>query len=769
MSTNPLNDISRVYLEQVASVDEGYKPIDREKESAMYRRAGNLARTSLSSRGKKKEEAQTKSANIVRAITRQKERERFDRIGQSPQHNEALDPVGREDADINNDGKTDKSDKYLHNRRKAVGKAIAKKTKKKGMKEGFSNWRQDLSEVMTDIEDKKKIIKEKPVENKITINPKLSEAVEEIGGVLLEMVQFDSILDEIADDELDFISDTLIESAVQEIFYECLEEGYELDEIETMLCESIDTSLALLTEAEVTYGHDTENPAAKKRGEVLSKVKSAVKTVGKGLARGAGYVAGAAVRGAKALGREVAAGYQRGRDGSSTSGTTSSTSSSQGGAGSTEGGDEDEKKPGIISKIGSKLKSGLKKAVASGARAVSRGARNLARRMEGGQTSNSPAKKGQSSEPETSEPEETGRPAKKRKGGPSYAEVKAEIEKREAEKKEKKAKKDDKIDDLLSSIRNEETQLDERTLSKKEMSKREEIVKSMKKNKKGFEERYPGRGKEVMYATATKMAKKIAEQNIDWESYEPEGEQLDEFLGIGRVVAGRSQRGVDPGTRFTQAGTVQKIGPFTVPGSFKQGASQSAVNRHNKKASPNTQIKPDNEKRDQNFNLKPGSQSTVGITPDKKPAPTATAKPTPKSSSSDRPSDRFVSAATDRARQGRLMGSGMIANTAKGMVSRNDKLKQAQELMLRQSYEPEGGQLDERRRAEKGTPRKPRDKAFELVANSMGSGRLGVQPRGEKKDRGGPTPGPSMTPAQKVAKRRADAQRAQDLMHSPRD
>ena len=47
-----------------------------------------------------------------------------------------LDPVGKEDADMDNDGDVDKSDAYLLNRRKAVGKAIAKK---KGMKkEAFS-------------------------------------------------------------------------------------------------------------------------------------------------------------------------------------------------------------------------------------------------------------------------------------------------------------------------------------------------------------------------------------------------------------------------------------------------------------------------------------------------------------------------------------------------------------------------------------------------------------------------------------------------------
>jgi hypothetical protein len=37
---------------------------------------------------------------------------------------EALDPVGKEDDDIDNDGDTDKTDKYLLKRRKAVGKAI---------------------------------------------------------------------------------------------------------------------------------------------------------------------------------------------------------------------------------------------------------------------------------------------------------------------------------------------------------------------------------------------------------------------------------------------------------------------------------------------------------------------------------------------------------------------------------------------------------------------------------------------------------------------
>jgi hypothetical protein len=38
-----------------------------------------------------------------------------------------LDPVGQEDKDINNDGKVNKTDKYLANRREEIAKAMKKK------------------------------------------------------------------------------------------------------------------------------------------------------------------------------------------------------------------------------------------------------------------------------------------------------------------------------------------------------------------------------------------------------------------------------------------------------------------------------------------------------------------------------------------------------------------------------------------------------------------------------------------------------------------
>ena len=44
---------------------------------------------------------------------------------------ETLDPVGREDDDIDNDGDVDSTDKYLKNRRKVVTKAVKSEAAKR--------------------------------------------------------------------------------------------------------------------------------------------------------------------------------------------------------------------------------------------------------------------------------------------------------------------------------------------------------------------------------------------------------------------------------------------------------------------------------------------------------------------------------------------------------------------------------------------------------------------------------------------------------------
>ena len=54
-----------------------------------------------------------------------------------PFKNEALDAVGKEDDDINNDGKDDKTDKYLKNRRDVVSKKITKEEVQQLMLEAY--------------------------------------------------------------------------------------------------------------------------------------------------------------------------------------------------------------------------------------------------------------------------------------------------------------------------------------------------------------------------------------------------------------------------------------------------------------------------------------------------------------------------------------------------------------------------------------------------------------------------------------------------------
>ena len=66
----------------------------------------------------------------------------------------------------------------------------------------------------------------------------------------------------------------------------------------------------------------------------------------------------------------------------------------------------------------------------------------------------------------------------------------------------KKGKSDD------SEEEEEDEGMNEKKMTKPQAKKKEKFVKGMKSAAKDFEKRYPGRGKDVMYATATKMAQK---------------------------------------------------------------------------------------------------------------------------------------------------------------------------------------------------------------------------------------------------------------------
>lgn len=80
-----------------------------------------------------------------------------------------LDPVGKADADIDNDGDVDKSDKYLKNRRKTIKKAMSKDDKKKTAGKGAK----DDIDVEPEIDDVKESVELAEASVKITYkNPK---------------------------------------------------------------------------------------------------------------------------------------------------------------------------------------------------------------------------------------------------------------------------------------------------------------------------------------------------------------------------------------------------------------------------------------------------------------------------------------------------------------------------------------------------------------------------------------------------------------------
>jgi histone H1/5 len=326
---------------------------------------------------------------------------------------------------------------------------------------------------------------------------KLGEAVENLGGTLLEMVEID---------EVDFI--------VESVYSELLEEGYDEDDIE----EAIEYAL---TEATVTYGHDTDKPYQHKKKSGAGQL---VKAVGR-LAR---QKLSSKVRGAKtAASAAVAKGARKVAKGA------------LGVARKMEG---DKKPSKVHSKSGVRSASTYSGAGAGTKERVSSGSYTPPTQKKASEKPADPWK-GSATVPSKPKPKpKAEKPADPWEGSattpakpkPKATTKKAAAPKAKAPAAPKRKKKSSKLDDLLASVRNEEVQIDEKTLTKMEMKKREEIVKSMKDKASDFEKRYPGRGKEVMYATATKMAKKMVEQTLPTE--EPVVDKKKEMLDKQRLA-----------------------------------------------------------------------------------------------------------------------------------------------------------------------------------------------------------------------------------------
>ena len=248
----------------------------------------------------------------------------------------------------------------------------------------------------------------------------------------------ETILEGFTDEDLD-LTDEEIEEQVEEFFLECIEEGYDIDDIERAICEAVDAELQVLNEvtspakvavarmknknaaaagegsgdagakarAKLNVSKQKVGGSSEKKASTLSKVKSAaskvksgLKAAGKAVQGTVGVTAravGTAQRAASAVKGAAKKGYERGRYGSggkpssssSSSGGGSSSSSSSSGGGSSSSGTSSAS-GGSSSSSGSSdapkkrkdglLKRGLKKVV----RGISKGVSTAAGAVKAG-------------------------------------------------------------------------------------------------------------------------------------------------------------------------------------------------------------------------------------------------------------------------------------------------------------------------------------------------------------------------------------------------
>jgi hypothetical protein len=421
MSNNILNDISKVYFEQIFESAVPGKPAER---------LGAIVPIPQDEREAARQRTLAKAAAI-----RAKKME------------EALDPVGKEDSDIDNDGKKNtRTDRYLLNRRRVRGKAIAK--------EGYSNWRDDLSEVI-DLIGKRtdtKIV-EKKVDNKIIINPntQVREAVKNLGGELIEMIELD---EDLISEEIEIVTEYFYEQGLNGDGIDILVEKLGLEEFINFVYD-ISENYYLVEWRRGAGGTKVRGAQVSKGGKHISTLKGAAKS--------------SAVRGtAEHKGRKV----EREKTDSGSSGMTSALKSQ-----SDKARNLAVKKAVVMQPDKTPDKTPDKKSLRD--RIAGHILRGIERHKAATQTA------GKALNVAGKAATEFG------KGFSSGVNDVRKVGKR--------------------VLTGEEYELEEKTLSSAETKKKEEIVRSMKKNLPGFRSRYGERAKEVMYATATKKAKDVAE------------------------------------------------------------------------------------------------------------------------------------------------------------------------------------------------------------------------------------------------------------------
>ena len=197
---NPLNDISRTYLDTIAKINQ------KEEETEIKRWEGelnlqmktmaNLTKEEKAESSEKEEEDRKKDDDLAGAPNKNgkngKKKKRWwddDGDGKGYEDHE----VKKEDAQHGYDSKgRSKNPADVEKRKRKEDKLFGAPLKK----ESFSSWRDDLREIVsahpiTDVESEKEVTEKKGIKNKVIINPKMSEAVAQIGGQVISETEVD--------------------------------------------------------------------------------------------------------------------------------------------------------------------------------------------------------------------------------------------------------------------------------------------------------------------------------------------------------------------------------------------------------------------------------------------------------------------------------------------------------------------------------------------------------------------------------------------------
>ena len=207
ISPNPLNKISQVYLDRIAKInsDPEIAQKEREKWQTEAKVDTGSAEEKATARNKRNTPAgkdydfDTKvfitrkpGESLESARTRKRRDAHAAKRGVSEAKVDTGDDVKKEtdrnkrrfgkDAAPRGSGGVEYAQTLVRRREHRA---------KRGVKENFSDWRTDLREIVDEIESEaeKKVDEKKNIKNKVVINPKLGEAVEQMGGQLLEVAE----------------------------------------------------------------------------------------------------------------------------------------------------------------------------------------------------------------------------------------------------------------------------------------------------------------------------------------------------------------------------------------------------------------------------------------------------------------------------------------------------------------------------------------------------------------------------------------------------